>query len=169
MLTSPAEASNAAAVSSVHGPGQTVLGEGPEILYRRLREVQDADGFVARQLDEMRQIRFSPSHIGGRKEVRSHLEQFAQEVERRTNLLANGLTAADGLDKIRTGVLQLESMVGSYATEASTCLQQLAQSNDEIRASGHIEEWHRLSGCRFTDDFPTLGERGAQPTLREGM
>ena len=47
--TAAAAAESQTAASSFQGFGQTVLGEGPEVLYRRLREVQDANGVVARR------------------------------------------------------------------------------------------------------------------------
>ena len=134
--TAPAAAeSQTAAASSFQGFGQTVLGEGPEVLYRRLREVQDANGVVARQIEEMRGLSYSVPNISGFKEVRNSLDQCARELERRTHLLANGVIAAtDGVEAIRAGVMQLEQMVGSNATDASNGLQQLARENEELRA-----------------------------------
>ena len=112
-----------------------MLGEGPEVLYRRLREVQDANGVVARQIEEMRGLSYSVPNISGFKEVRNSLDQCARELERRTHLLANGVIAAtDGVEAIRAGVMQLEQMVGSNATDASNGLQQLARENEELRA-----------------------------------
>ena len=134
--TAPAAAeSQTAAASSFQGFGQTALGEGPEVLYRRLREVQDANGVVARQIEEMRGLSYSVPNISGFKEVRNSLDQCARELERRTHLLANGVIAAtDGVEAIRAGVMQLEQMVGSNATDASNGLQQLARENEELRA-----------------------------------
>ena len=133
--TAAAAAESQTAASSFQGFGQTVLGEGPEVLYRRLREVQDANGVVARQIDEMRGLSYSVPNISGFKEVRTSLDQCARELERRTHLLANGVIAAtDGVEAIRAGVMQLEQMVGSNATDASNGLQKLARENEELRA-----------------------------------
>ena len=112
-----------AASSSTQGIGQTLMGEGPELLFRRLREVQDADGTVARQDEEVRGARYVVPNISGFKEVRTNLDQCAQELERRTHLLANRITAAtEGVEAVRAGVAQLEQMMGGQAAAASNGL-----------------------------------------------
>ena len=83
----------------------------------------------------MRGLSYSVPNISGFKEVRTSLDQCARELERRTHLLANGVIAAtDGVEAIRAGVMQLEQMVGSNATDASNGLQKLARENEELHA-----------------------------------
>ena len=123
------------AATSSQGLGQSLLGEAPEIFFRRLREVQDANGVVARQIEEMHGVRYSVPAISGFKEVRNNLEQVAQKWERRTHLLANGVTAATGgVEAVRAGVVQLEQMLSGQAAAATNGLLQLARENEELRA-----------------------------------
>ena len=134
-----AGAQEAAATSLPQGIGQSLLGEGPELLFRRLREVQDANGIVARQIEEMHGARYSVPNISGFKEVRTNLDQCAQELERRTHLLANGITAATGgVEAVRAGVVQLEQMLGGHAAATTNSLQQLARETEELRAQMNI-------------------------------
>ena len=73
--------------------------------------------------------------INGFKEVRGSPDQCAQQLERRTHLLANGIAAADkGVEAVGAGVAQLEQMMGGQAAATSNCLQQLAQEDQELRA-----------------------------------
>ena len=134
--TAAAGAQQAAAVSLQQSLGQASSEGGSAILFRRMREVHDSTGAVERQMEELRGFKYCVSEIEGLEQVRANLESCGQELERRTLLLASGVSAAaQNVENMRAGVLQLEQAVSGYATGAASGLQQLAQKCDEMRAN----------------------------------
>ena len=135
--TTAAGAQNLAAADSLlQNSGQVLSEGGSGILFRRMREVQDSNGAMERQMEELHGFRYCVSEIEGLEQVRANLESCGQELERRTSLLASGVSAAaQNVENMRAGILQLEQAVSGYAAEAASGLQHLAQQCEETRAN----------------------------------
>ena len=93
-----------------------VVMSGADFLVRQMNEIRTASGDVIRMMRQLEGNHWDMVAMTGIEQVRQNLEGLRQETERRTNLLATGLTTAvAAVDQLREAAVQSNQAYGSLS------------------------------------------------------
>ncbi|CAE7745184.1 unnamed protein product [Symbiodinium sp. CCMP2592] len=117
---------------------------GADFLIRQMQQIRTANGDVIQLMRQLEGSQWNMVAISNIEQVQQNLEGLRIEAERRTNILATGLTTAvAGIDQLREAAVQsnqVYDLLGQRVTELTEGVKHLVQRVDGIEGQVFLHE-----------------------------
>ena len=111
-----------------------IVMSGAEFLVRQMNEIRTGNGDVIRMMRQLEGNHWDMVAMTGIDQVQKNLERFRLEMERRTNLLATGLTTAvAGIEQLRDAALQSSQAHGKASQACRSLNEHMSEMTESVR------------------------------------